>query len=122
MKKIRKLKSPKLIVCLAVLWIILIIAEYNRLQDETPVLRIVMSLAGGPVLLFSSGIAAMAVSALMACGKWILEKLCDEDEEKILPIGTALTEFFSANIVLFTVILYFFEITGKHFFYRIYGG
>ena len=115
-------KNWKGILCLAVLWIPLILHTYPKTVNESPIIRIVASLAAGPVLLFSACLVALLVSFLTAAGGWLFDKIFEEKkEEPYSRLGEAFIETFNGCLVVAVIIMYYFEMTNQHLFFKIYG-
>ena len=116
------MKNKKTIILIFLLWIPLSIVMFNHSTEESMLMRIIMSIAIGPILFFIADITSLAISAAMLASDYIFYKLDSKEKEFKDNIQDIWGHLFSGTLGVVIVILYYFTITGQHIFSRIYGG
>ena len=116
------MKNKNAIIVLIILWIPLSIVMYNHSSEESMLMRIIMSIAIGPILYFIAGLISLVISVAMLASDYIFYKLDSKEKEFKDNLQDIMGHLFSGAFGVVIVILYYFTITGQHIFSRIYGG
>ena len=115
-------KNNKMIIAAILLWIPLTYVVFNHLEEENVLARLGLAILHGPGVFLFAGFGALALGALMTGAVYVLDKLDWSKGAEKIPYEKQFTILFSGAFGVLIAVLYYFTITNKHLFYRIYGG